>query len=133
MSRIVFLLVTCSHWISLGQPRLARVKVLFKLPVTIDASQAQGLLAYVQWFTTISATRKDKASGFYKVKPSMVSGQREASIIPATAIIRSCHLIPRFGEERNIHWSSDNVMDTCEEFFLNPFFDLPLYMSLLSS
>ncbi|KAG9015665.1 hypothetical protein FRB90_004553 [Tulasnella sp. 427] len=110
-----------------------RVKVLFKLPESIDAKQSQPLLAYVEWFTPISEKRVDPGSGFVRIKPSQVQGQRETSVIPATAIIRSCHLIPRYGKERDVHWNADNVLDRCDEFLFNPHFDLSTFIALKPS
>lgn len=114
----------------IGQPRIARVKVLFKLPDTIDTKQSQPLLAYVQWFTPISTTKVNAGSRFFRVKPSFIQETREASVIPATAIIRSCHLLPKYGKEKNVYWNSENILDTCEEFLFNPHFDLHTFVAL---
>lgn len=60
----------------------------------------------------------------------MIEEQRETSIVPATAIVRSCHLIPRYGREKNVYWNSENVLDRCEEFLFNSHFDFHTFASL---
>lgn len=112
-------------------PRVARVKVLFKVPDTVS-NYTDVLLAYVEWFTPFSHSSKDRSTQLHRIKHSMVEKktQREASIIPADSIIRSCHLFPDFGSKQNAWWRSATVLDTCKTFFFNEHMDLYTFMSL---
>ncbi|KAF8485578.1 hypothetical protein JB92DRAFT_2760696, partial [Gautieria morchelliformis] len=42
-----------------------------------------------------------------------------ATIVPIDSILRSCHLTPKFGRQRNATWTAENVLDKCSDFFLN--------------
>ncbi len=57
----------------------------------------------------------------FKVSHSTRSFRRNASIIPVTQIIRSCHLLPTWGKRVDPMWTSKNVLDKCTHFFVNPY------------
>jgi len=58
----------------------------------------------------------------YKVSMSTRDGgYANASIIPITHIVRSCHLIPAFGDRIDYSWTQDNVLKKSLDFFLNPY------------
>ncbi|KAH9021250.1 hypothetical protein EDB85DRAFT_1871988, partial [Lactarius pseudohatsudake] len=78
--------------------------------------------AYVEWFSTLSATR-DVKNLMYKVTRSMHSGQRRAAVIPVQSIIGSVHLLPRFGPITPPDWNCFTVLDHCSSFYVNLFSD----------
>ncbi|KAF8799350.1 hypothetical protein BYT27DRAFT_7003136, partial [Phlegmacium glaucopus] len=57
-------------------------------------------------------------------------GSPLSSIVPVANIFRSVHLLPKFGPVAPVEWTSSNVMDKCNTFFLNSFTDKHLYRVL---
>ena len=69
----------------------------------------------------------------YKVSRSFAAdGAREGDIVAVSRIQRSVHLIPMFGEKErnNKDWTSANVLDKCDEFYLNDFKDRSTHFCL---
>ncbi|EKM48070.1 uncharacterized protein PHACADRAFT_56143, partial [Phanerochaete carnosa HHB-10118-sp] len=64
-------------------------------------------LVFVQWYTPLNM--HDEVSGMYSVGVSTSNHERSASVIPITALIRSCHLIPNWGRAINQTWTQENV------------------------
>jgi hypothetical protein len=87
-----------------------------------------GTLAYIEWFTR--PRHKAPAHKMYRVSRSMRSdGTRYASVIEVDTIIRSCQLFPKFSGRVNRAWSSDNVLERCEHFFVNNWLDHHTYQT----
>ncbi|KAI0370148.1 hypothetical protein BV20DRAFT_944964 [Pilatotrama ljubarskyi] len=115
--------------------RVGRVRVVFALPdrardrLFPQASRRPpSHLAYVEWLSRIPA-HPDPHSRMYKVK-RLSDGQRVASVLPVMLIERSVHLIPKWGGPIPSHWTSENVLDECTTFFLNPFKDAHTYYNV---
>ena len=116
---------------------VGRLRLVFKLseaarkqlmPDVIDP----GPLAYVEWFSPF--THPDPVHGLYKVTRER-DQQRSliASVVEVKNIRRSCHLFPAITRRDGIiprEWSSSTVLDSCEEFWLNCFSDMHMYMVL---
>jgi hypothetical protein len=85
--------------------------------------------AYVEWFTPFPA-EPDATTKMYRIKRLKVDGERVASVIPVEEIRRSVHLIPRFGKNLNPSWTSANVLEVCEEFYVNGFSDRHAYITM---
>ncbi|KAI0768648.1 hypothetical protein BD413DRAFT_478656, partial [Trametes elegans] len=85
-------------------------------------------LAYVEWFSTFRTP--DQHSGMYRFSRSIENGDRVASIVPVSLIERSIHLIPKWSRQVPTHWSSENVLDQCTTFYVNPFKDLHTYFNV---
>ncbi|KAJ3766835.1 hypothetical protein FB446DRAFT_653164, partial [Lentinula raphanica] len=107
--------------------RVARLRVIFRLPETIDNygllekapdCWPRDLLAYVTWYSRFKPA-PDKATGMYRVEPAVASnGIPQGAIIPLSNIRQSCMLVPgRTSWERN--WKSEDVLDKCSNFFVN--------------
>lgn len=93
---------------------------------------AQPLLAYVEWFKPFIPSSQDPGTGLYHTAPAVDKHHnREVSIIPADAIVRSCHLLPFHGKRYNHWWSSSNVLDNCEKFLLNAHLDVHTFSSVI--
>ena len=60
------------------------------------------------------------------------AGDRLASVIEVRRIRRSCQLFPlvRPGSTIPREWTSSSVLDVCEHFWVNPFSDMHMYMTL---
>ncbi|KAH9947697.1 hypothetical protein B0H21DRAFT_778363 [Amylocystis lapponica] len=103
--------------------RVAHVRVIFKLPKVFNIETTHPL-AYVEWFTPFRAP--DKASGLHIVSPSTRMHQPYAEIVEVNRIVRNCHLIPKYGAQRDPLWSAENVtvLDICKSFYVNPYIDL---------
>ncbi|KAM5541077.1 hypothetical protein V8D89_005388 [Ganoderma adspersum] len=72
--------------------------------------------------------RQDAHYDTVLIRKDLEHGQQtHASIIPITSILRSCHLIPVWGEHVDCHWTSSTVLDVCDDFFLNTFSDHDMY------
>jgi len=114
---------------------ICRVRVVFSLPKNSlsvlfnPGIEAHEHLAYVQWFSPLS--NPDPNHGLYKVSPKKnTDGSFVCSIIPVANIRRSVHLFPRFGQFAPKEWTSTNVLDSCNTFFVNSFTDRHLYRIL---
>ncbi|KAJ7634868.1 hypothetical protein FB45DRAFT_830357 [Roridomyces roridus] len=96
---------------------VARVRVIFCLPAKHGIYPDP--LAYVDWYKPLNAPVPD--IGMHEVSLSSRNHRQKSSIIPITAIFRSCHLIPVFGRAANPTWTSDRVLDQCKSFYVNPY------------
>lgn len=107
--------------------RVARLKVLFRLPVAVEWDGIQRAappewpkypLAYVTWFSRFKST-PDNDTGMYRVEPAKDSkGQAQGAIIPLANIRQSCMLTPsRTVWDRT--WTTDNILDRCDSFLVN--------------
>ncbi|KAK7035123.1 hypothetical protein R3P38DRAFT_2518574 [Favolaschia claudopus] len=97
---------------------VARVRVIFKIPTHIIPESPS--CAYVDWFRPLQSPPTD-GIGMHKLSLSSRNHQQNSEVIPLSQILRSCHLIPRFGKSANRSWTSDSVLDEAKEFYLNPY------------
>ncbi|KAJ7588413.1 hypothetical protein C8J56DRAFT_941565 [Mycena floridula] len=73
---------------------------------------------HIEWLTPLSSYIS--ALGAYQVHWSTYMHRQCASIIPISQIVRSCHLIPKFGAKTNSQWTSETVLKQASTFFVNP-------------
>ncbi|KAI1790839.1 hypothetical protein LXA43DRAFT_890291 [Ganoderma leucocontextum] len=114
--------------------RVGRVRIIFKLPSTARENHMPnvvlpGHLAYVEWYTAF--TQPDRVHKMYKVSRCLnPQGERLAEVIEVRNIRRSCQLLPIFGHVTPRDWTSSSVLDICKDYWINPFSDQHMYMTL---
>ncbi|KAJ6540402.1 hypothetical protein B0H19DRAFT_959789 [Mycena capillaripes] len=96
---------------------VARVRVIFRIPA--DFGDYPEPVAYVDWFKPLQPPVKDL--GMHQVSLSSQNLRQRSSIIPISDIMRSCHLIPVFGQSVDPGWTSETVLNRCKSFYLNPY------------
>jgi hypothetical protein len=121
-----------THLYLLGY-HIGRVHVIFLLPkkshhilFNKPAHQISQHLAYVEWYTQIN----DPMSHHFLHKVSTMKdpkGYYICSIVPIDWIQCSVHLFPRFRAHTPQEWTSSNILDMCQMFFINVFMDHHLY------
>jgi hypothetical protein len=104
--------------------RVGQVRVVFSLPANETQTPSERL-AYIKWFSKF--TFPENNHGMHKLKHSVQDSDRVASIIPVSSIRRSAHLFPKFGRVVPEDWTSENVLEKCNTFYLNPFVDMNMY------
>ncbi|KAI0055548.1 hypothetical protein BV25DRAFT_1815428 [Artomyces pyxidatus] len=115
--------------------RVAQVRVVFSLPIRARRSvfpedeDAPRHMAYVEWFTPFQDAAEDNHE-MYRLTRMLKDGRRVGSIIPVGNIRRSVHLFPRFGPVAPREWSSSNVLDLCDVFYVNCFLDRHTYITV---
>lgn len=116
---------------------VARVRCIFGLPEEARKEWFPGglkykHLAYVEWYTPFSQAPLDRNSHLFKIKRlrDARDGTQKASIVPIDYIRQSIHLLPKFGPVTPVHWTSSNVLDEAEFFYVNPFTDRFVYSTI---
>jgi hypothetical protein len=117
--------------------RIAQVHVVFKIPNKVIHEVSPSLdttppthLAYVEWFSPLSAT-PDPKHRMHRVSKLTQNGRRCSGIIPVDSILSSVHLIPRFGPVTPPDWSSFTVLDQCDTFYVNTFTNRYSYLTFV--
>ncbi|KAJ7896871.1 hypothetical protein B0H13DRAFT_1623692 [Mycena leptocephala] len=118
--------------------RVGRVKVLFRLPEKLnDNTQAplhwpKTCLAYVEWFSAFKSMHEDNHDMYaISVSPRRANGFSHASIVSLTDIRQTCQLFPNFGRNDVAPaWTTDNVLDLYNTFFINNWASLYAYQSI---
>ncbi|EPQ53846.1 hypothetical protein GLOTRDRAFT_24981, partial [Gloeophyllum trabeum ATCC 11539] len=115
--------------------RVAQLRVIFTIPADDLAvifgsrREAPGPLAYVEWFTR--ARDKDPNHLMFPISRSRdVRGNRISSIIELDTLFRNCHLFPKFEPRANRAWTSQNVLERCDRFYINDCADHHSYQTI---
>jgi hypothetical protein len=95
---------------------VAQVWVIFKLPS--EYGHFDTPLAYVEWYTPLQSY--SPSLGMYQITHSFRNRYWHASIIPIDQIVRSYHLIPKFGNKVGCTWNAKSVLDSIDTYYLNP-------------
>ncbi|TFY68302.1 hypothetical protein EVJ58_g1088 [Rhodofomes roseus] len=112
--------------------RVGQVRAIFTLPpylqrMRLDATHPDAHLAYIELFTPF-LDEPEKWSKLYQVSRSILRGRRLAMVLPLHQIFRSCHLLPDPKVDMmDRDWTSDTVLELCEDYFLNEFCDHHMY------
>ncbi|KIP01316.1 hypothetical protein PHLGIDRAFT_27025 [Phlebiopsis gigantea 11061_1 CR5-6] len=91
--------------------RVGQVRLIFRVPPEF-AVLAKKQLAYIEWFTPLQV--RNETLGMYSVARSVRRGRYQASVVPVSSILRTCHLTPVWGKQVDRSWSPENVLErTC--------------------
>ncbi|KAH9164278.1 hypothetical protein EDB89DRAFT_2116298 [Lactarius sanguifluus] len=117
---------------------VGRIRVVFSIPQKyhsriFDPGVSVPLhLAYVQWYSPLN--NLDPNNGMFKIRPQKdLEGNWICSIVPVGNIRRSVHLLPKFGPVVPAEWTSSNVLDCCDTFFVNNLTDRQIFHTLHNS
>lgn len=132
----LLLFLSSSHASMTGY-RVAHIRVIFLIPPKLIPIIFQNTntiipnhLAYVEWYSAFKDYPENE-SLLYKITPLKDSNDgRICSVVPVANIRRSVHLLPKFGPVAPQEWTSSNVLDLCNVFFVNCFTDRHLYRIL---
>ncbi|TCD63835.1 hypothetical protein EIP91_004902 [Steccherinum ochraceum] len=106
--------------------RAARVRMLFELPPQFGPYPHR--LAYIEWYTSFG--RIDQKTRMYQVTPSTRNRRPNAAVVSVDRIHRLCHLVGKPNDEKiDRSWTSENVLDTADEFLVNPYLSVDLFSS----
>lgn len=104
--------------------RIARVRVIFDLPPQFG--QLGHPLAYIEWFTALG--HQDPVTGMYSIRHSTRHRHPNAIIVGVDRIVRSAHLMGKAGREINGNWTTSNIVDEAEVFWVNPYINIDTFM-----
>ncbi|KAJ8502841.1 hypothetical protein ONZ45_g11383 [Pleurotus djamor] len=105
--------------------RVAQLRFIFELPQHLRTPQQPYQLAYVEWFNPFRA--RDPNNHLFQLSRQMHHHLPVPEIIDLSRIQGPCYLIPRFGSECNLRWTSDNVLEECKSFFFARYIDLATF------
>nr|VWO96661.1 Polyribonucleotide nucleotidyltransferase (EC (Polynucleotide phosphorylase) (PNPase) [Ganoderma boninense] len=109
--------------------RAGQVRVIFRLP--LDSGYPQEPLLYVRWFRPFRTP--DPITSLPPTSHSTRRNARNVSVVPASHLIQSCHLIPKFGTDvLDPDWTSQDILDEPVEFLFNRYLDPHTFASLAS-
>ncbi|KAG1810296.1 uncharacterized protein HD556DRAFT_1428407 [Suillus plorans] len=114
---------------------VGQIRVIFLIPQNSITTmfpttiQPPKHLTYVEWFTRFPLT-PDSNHGMFKVSCVVQSGKRVASIIPVANIHQSVHLIPKFGPVAPRQWTSSEVLEQCNTFFINSYINRHMFVTI---
>ncbi|KAI0054641.1 hypothetical protein BV25DRAFT_1816783 [Artomyces pyxidatus] len=116
--------------------RVAQVRAIFSLPIKARRSifpqekdDDPRHMAYVEWFAPFPDTAED-VHDMYRLTRMLKDGRRVASVIPVDNIRRSVHLFPKWGAVAPRSWTSSNVLELCDVFYVNCFLDRHTYITV---
>jgi hypothetical protein len=126
--------------VALRNAQVARVRIIFRIPERlrrIDPSLPSEPLLYVHRF---HAPRNvaDSATKMYQVRkltyangPAEWSGYPCGEVVSIQSVRHSCHLFPAPKHtQSNKHWTSANVLDNCDAFYINNWVNHHVYHSV---
>ncbi|KAI0040188.1 hypothetical protein FA95DRAFT_1585098 [Auriscalpium vulgare] len=116
--------------------RVAQVRAIFSLPLKAREAafppdyDGPKHLAFIEWFSPFArAAEPDHL--LYRIRRAyMAGGARRSAVIPVESIRRTVHLFPRFGPATLRYWTSANVLDTCDTFYVSSFVDRHTYITI---
>ena len=112
--------------------RAAQVRVIFQIPHDAAKQLYRSgrpiplYYAYLEWFDHFQSMPKPYHE-LYSLKRTIRNGERMAIVVPIGYLQRSIHLFPAFDTNHGEVWKASNVLEECENFYLNCFSDRHAY------
>ncbi len=107
--------------------RAGQVRAIFRLPQRHGYDQEP--LMYVRWFRPFRTA--DTVTGLPPTSHSTRDQLRNVEIVPASRLVRSCHLTPRFRQDDlDPDWTPENILDQTITFSFNRYFDFHAFLAL---
>jgi hypothetical protein len=110
------------------------IHIVFSLPehflstMFLDKAEIPQHLVYVEWYSPL-LDNPEPNHLLHKVSTQKEpDGTHICSIIPLANICCSVHLFPKFSPFAPQDWTSSNVLDLCNTFFVNDFTDRQTYV-----
>ena len=112
--------------------RIAQVRVIFQLPDLADPrfqSLRSKHLAYIEWFSPFQ-TLPEPHHGLFKLTRNPRPEHRSSAVIEVSSIRQSVQLFPCFSGPWRVAWTSDNVLEKCDTFFVNSLQSRHTYLTM---
>ncbi|KAF8230444.1 hypothetical protein L208DRAFT_1281717, partial [Tricholoma matsutake] len=109
--------------------RIAQVHAIFNLPPQFG--RLPHPLAYIEWFMTLG--QLDPVTGMYSIQHLMCHRCPNAEIVAVDWIVHSAHLMGKSGRELNHNWTTSNVLEKAEVFWVNPYINIDMFIATLPS
>jgi hypothetical protein len=114
--------------------RVGRLRAIFRIRQNVihrtfpAGVPPPGHLAYVEWYSL--SQNPGAHHKLYSVSKISDPKARQASVIELKDVRRTCQLWPKFGAKANRQWTSENVLDKCDKFFLGNRSDTHVFQTL---
>ena len=92
-----------------------------------DDAEIPQHLAYIEWYSSLPDNSEPNHLLYKILALKEAHGTYVCSIIPLANICHSVHLIPKFGAFAPQEWTSSNILDLSNTFFVNDFTDRHMY------
>ena len=103
---------------------IAQVHAIFNLPPQFG--QLPHLLVYIEWFMALGQI--NPVTGMYSVQHSTCHHHPNAKIVVVDCIVQSAHLMAKSGHELNRDWTTSNVLEKAEIFWVNPYINVDMFI-----
>ncbi|KAI9065669.1 hypothetical protein FKP32DRAFT_1567403 [Trametes sanguinea] len=116
---------------SLEALRPGQVRVIFRLPEWMGFSEP---LVYVHWFRPFHTT--DPIAGLPSTSHSTRFCKRNATVVLLRDILRTCHLVPKFGQTdvARAGWKAQDILDEPSlTFMFNRYYDFHTFQAFSAS
>jgi hypothetical protein len=105
---------------------VAQIRCIFNLPA--HYGQFPHPLAYIEWFQPFP--RLNAQTGFYRLAQSTWNQVRFSAVVGVHELFTACHLSPRMGSKVNASWTIVNVLEQCNDFYVNPYINFHIFDTL---
>ena len=110
--------------------RIGRIRVIFRLPPKTFAGKSHNYptypLAHIEWYSKLKS-QPENYYGMYSIKKQQ---HLDGIVVPLLQIRQGCSLFPDFRCIDASDLTTENVLDYCDSFYLNPFQSRYTYQTL---
>lgn len=107
-------------------------KVAPKYEKSVFPKGNAGPLAYINLYTKPKAPGPSAARRSFEVEPAHFPGTNKLMgvVVALSDVFSACQIHPKFTTYVPRHWSSNNVLDKCGRFIVNPHRHLETFQSV---